>query len=76
METGQLFTEQEAEILEKIILNRRDVRGNHFLDKEIENDVLDKLLFCIKCTICWLFSTLGICNSERPKIKEQVKQSL
>lgn len=41
---GKLFTEQDAILLEEIILNRRDVRGNLFIDKPIENNILDKLI--------------------------------
>ena len=44
MENGKIFTEDEAALLEEIILNRRDVRGNRFLQKEVENHILDKLL--------------------------------
>ncbi len=44
METGKSFTEQEASVLEEIIFNRRDVRGNRFLPKEVKDDVLDKLV--------------------------------
>lgn len=44
MEAGKLFTAQEAAILEEIMLNRRDVRGNRFLPKAVEDEVLDKLL--------------------------------
>lgn len=42
---GKLFTKEEANLLEEIILNRRDVRGNRFIDKPIEDEVIDKLLF-------------------------------
>ena len=44
METGKLFTEEEVAVLEEIILNRRDVRGNRFLEKEVGDHLLDKLL--------------------------------
>lgn len=44
METGKSFTEQEASVLEEIIFNRRDVRGNRFLPKEVKDEVLDKLV--------------------------------
>ena len=44
MEIGKLFTAHEVSVLEEIILNRRDVRGNRFLQKEIEDEVLDKLV--------------------------------
>lgn len=44
MERGKLFTEYEASVLEEIILNRRDVRGNRFLQKEVKDEILDKLV--------------------------------
>jgi 5,6-dimethylbenzimidazole synthase len=39
------FTDQEAQILEEIIMHRRDVRGNRFTDKPIPQEVLNKILF-------------------------------
>ncbi len=42
--TGKLFSEQETAVLEEIISNRRDVRGNRFLQKEVSAEMLDKLL--------------------------------
>src|SRR5450432_783387 len=44
MENGKIFTPHDAAVLEDIILNRRDVRGNRFLQKEVEDQLLDKLL--------------------------------
>jgi len=44
METGKSFTEHDASVLEEIILHRRDVRGNRFLQKELSDEALDKLL--------------------------------
>lgn len=44
MELGKSFTEQEAAVLEEIIFNRRDVRGNRFTQKEVSDEILDKLL--------------------------------
>lgn len=43
MEIGEFFGKEEADILEEIILSRRDVRGNRFINKPIENDVLDRI---------------------------------
>lgn len=42
--TGKLFTPAEAAVLQDIISNRRDVRGNRFLHKAIEEDALRQLL--------------------------------
>jgi 5,6-dimethylbenzimidazole synthase len=42
--TGKLFTETEAHVLHDIICSRRDVRGNRFLSRPVEEDVLQQLL--------------------------------
>ena len=39
------FTSEDIETLENIILSRRDVRGNRFIDKEISKEDLKKILF-------------------------------
>jgi 5,6-dimethylbenzimidazole synthase len=39
------FSSEDIETLEQIILARRDVRGNRFIDKAISNEDLDKILF-------------------------------
>ncbi|MDJ1467420.1 5,6-dimethylbenzimidazole synthase [Xanthocytophaga flava] len=44
MTEGKLFSPEDVQLLEEIILNRRDVRGNRFLDKPLGDDTLDKLL--------------------------------
>ncbi|OQP61705.1 5,6-dimethylbenzimidazole synthase [Niastella vici] len=41
---GKLFTPEDVAILRDIICNRRDVRGNRFLDRPVEEDVLQQLL--------------------------------
>jgi 5,6-dimethylbenzimidazole synthase len=41
---GKLFTEAEASILRDIMRNRRDVRGNRFVNKPVEDAVLQQLL--------------------------------
>ncbi|HEY4151158.1 MAG TPA: 5,6-dimethylbenzimidazole synthase [Chitinophagaceae bacterium] len=41
---GKLFTEAEATVLQDIMRNRRDVRGNRFLDKPVDETVLRQLL--------------------------------
>jgi 5,6-dimethylbenzimidazole synthase len=41
---GKLYTAKEAAVLRDIIYNRRDVRGNRFLDTPVGNDVLAQLL--------------------------------
>jgi len=42
--TGKLFTATEAGVLHDIICNRRDVRGNRFLDRPVEEGVLQQIL--------------------------------
>lgn len=44
MTEGKLFTEENALLLEEIILNRRDIRGNHFIDKPLTDACLDRLM--------------------------------
>ena len=40
----KLFNEEEARILEEIIFHRRDVRGNKFLQKPVEDSIVEKIL--------------------------------
>ncbi|OWP84920.1 5,6-dimethylbenzimidazole synthase [Flavobacterium davisii] len=76
MKKGKLFSKEEANLLEEIILNRRDVRGNRFLDKTIDNDLLDKLLFSalhapsVGFSQPWEFLII-----KNKTVKEQIKQS-
>lgn len=44
MKEGKLFTKDDALLLEEIIVNRRDVRGNHFTDEPLDDDSLDRLI--------------------------------
>lgn len=39
------FTQENIEILEQIILARRDVRGNRFIDTPVAQEDIDKILF-------------------------------
>lgn len=39
------FTATQIQTLEEVILHRRDVRGNRFLQKEIPKEVLDKIIY-------------------------------
>ena len=39
-----IFDVQEQEILKNIIEHRRDIRGNRFLNKQIDSQILDELL--------------------------------
>lgn len=38
------FTGEDQDVLEQIIQLRRDVRGNHFIDKPINDDVIERIL--------------------------------
>ncbi|HXB34715.1 MAG TPA: 5,6-dimethylbenzimidazole synthase [Puia sp.] len=42
--TTKYFTADDVAVLQEIILHRRDVRGNRFVDKPVEQDVIDQLL--------------------------------
>jgi 5,6-dimethylbenzimidazole synthase len=39
------FSIEDIDTLEKIILSRRDVRGNRFIDKSVSEEDLEKILF-------------------------------
>lgn len=74
--SGKLFSKEEANLLEEIILNRRDVRGNRFINKTVENEVIDKLLFSalnapsVGFSQPWEFVII-----KNDYIKEQIKNS-
>lgn len=76
MNKGKQFTEQEATLLEEIIIHRRDIRGNHFLSTEIEDSKLDQLIYSalnapsVGFSQPWEFVIV-----KDQTIKEQVKQS-
>lgn len=38
------FSRQEQAVLEEVIQLRRDVRGNHFVNKEVSHEVVEKIL--------------------------------
>ncbi|GGX04997.1 5,6-dimethylbenzimidazole synthase [Aquimarina muelleri] len=40
----RLFTAKEQELLEEILIHRRDVRGNHFLNTPIPQEAIDTIL--------------------------------
>src|SRR5580658_3348268 len=42
--TTKYFTAEDVAVLQEIILHRRDVRGNRFVDKPVEQPVIDQLL--------------------------------
>jgi 5,6-dimethylbenzimidazole synthase len=42
--TGKVYSETEADLLYDIIRNRRDVRGNRFLDRPLEDAVVRRIL--------------------------------
>jgi 5,6-dimethylbenzimidazole synthase len=41
---GKLFTPQEAAVLQDIILHRRDVRGNRFVDRPLEPAAVEQII--------------------------------
>jgi len=41
---GKLFTAEEAAVLQEIILHRRDVRGNRFVDRPLEPATIDRII--------------------------------
>ncbi|GIU06825.1 MULTISPECIES: 5,6-dimethylbenzimidazole synthase [unclassified Shewanella] len=70
------FTTDNSQLLSDIMRLRRDVRGNHFLPKPVDNSILDKLLDAalyapsVGYSQPWQFVVI---RSE--KIKQQVQQS-
>jgi 5,6-dimethylbenzimidazole synthase len=42
--TTKFFTAQDVAVLQEIMLHRRDVRGNRFIDRPVEQPVIDQLL--------------------------------
>ena len=45
----QKFSKKEIKVLKKIMLSRRDVRGNRFIDKKIKKEVLEEILAAANC---------------------------
>ena len=72
----KIFKEEEAKVLEDIILHRRDIRGNRFLQTPISEAVIEKILFAalnapsVGFSQPWEFVIV-----KDQKIKEQVKES-
>ena len=75
-EDNLLFTKEDASILEEIIINRRDVRGNKFLPTKISDEMISKILFAgvnapsVGFSQPWEFVVI-----DDPKIKEKIKNS-
>jgi 5,6-dimethylbenzimidazole synthase len=73
---GKLFSTQESDILQDIILNRRDVRGNRFLNRPVAEETLDKLLMAalhapsVGFSQPWEFVVI-----RNQAVKSQIKQS-
>jgi 5,6-dimethylbenzimidazole synthase len=73
---GKLYTAEEAAVLRDIICNRRDVRGNRFIDRPVEDDVLHQLLDAafhapsVGYSQPWEFVLI-----KDPCVKKQVKES-
>lgn len=44
-----IFDDISIEVLREIMLSRRDVRGNRFIDKKIDDDILDEILSAANC---------------------------
>lgn len=70
------FTPRQIQTLEEVILHRRDVRGNRFLDKEIPKEVLDKILYAgvnapsVGFSQPWEFVFI-----DDPEVKQRIKAS-
>ena len=70
----RLFSKQEADLLFEIILNRRDVRGNRFSKRSLEDEKVNKILLAgvnapsVGFSQPWEFVLI-----KDTKIKEQIK---
>jgi 5,6-dimethylbenzimidazole synthase len=74
VQDNRLFSEEEADLLFEIILNRRDVRGNRFSDRHIEDAKINKILMAavnapsVGFSQPWEFVLI-----KSKEIKEQIK---
>lgn len=72
----KLFEQEEVQLLEDIILHRRDVRGNRFTQKEVSADIIQKILFAgvnapsVGFSQPWEFIVI-----DDLKVKDQIKAS-
>ncbi|HEY2581229.1 MAG TPA: 5,6-dimethylbenzimidazole synthase [Mucilaginibacter sp.] len=72
----RLFLQHEADLLFEIILNRRDVRGNRFINRDIEEEKLDKILLAavnapsVGFSQPWEFVVI-----KSKEVKEQIKDT-
>ena len=44
----RIFNKDEAKVLEEIILHRRDIRGNKFLQTPLSDAVIEKILYLMQ----------------------------
>ena len=76
MESERLFNQEEADLLLDIMLNRRDVRGNRFLDRPIEEEKIRQILLAavnapsVGFSQPWEFVLV-----KSSEIKQQIKES-
>lgn len=72
----KIFNEDEAKVLEEIILHRRDIRGNRFLQTPISEAIIEKILFsAINAPSVGFSQPWEFVIVKEPSIKEQVKQN-
>lgn len=75
MESERLFNQEEADLLLDIMLNRRDVRGNRFSDRPIEEEKIRQILLAavnapsVGFSQPWEFVLV-----KSSEIKQQIKQ--
>jgi len=76
MEGERLFNQEEADLLLDIMMNRRDVRGNRFLDQPIEEEKIRQILLAavnapsVGFSQPWEFVLV-----KSHEIKQQIKES-
>ncbi|MDO3625349.1 5,6-dimethylbenzimidazole synthase [Mucilaginibacter sp. BT774] len=75
-ESERLFNQEEADLLLDIMVNRRDVRGNRFLDRPIEEEKIRQILLAavnapsVGFSQPWEFVLV-----KSNEIKQQIKES-
>ena len=70
------FTQKQVETLEQVIVSRRDVRGNRFLNEKINQADLDKILFAgINAPSVGFSQPWEFVIVKNPEIRNKIKQS-
>lgn len=73
---GKSFIEEGALLLEEIILNRGDIRGNYFVDKQLTDECMDRLIeVAVNAPSVGFTQPWGFVVISDKTIKQQIKES-